>query len=108
MPNKSKRSWVQQHINDPYVKKAQQDGYRSRAVYKLLEIHQRYHLFKPGMTVIELGAAPGGWSQLLMELIHPKGYLLALDLLPIDPIEGVHFIQGDFTQDNIYEQLLNE
>src|SRR5580658_7113892 len=94
---KSSRRWLKEHFSDIYVKQAQQAGYRSRAVYKLLEIQERDRLFKPGMTVIDLGAAPGGWSQLIVKLIKPKGHLIALDLLPMDPIPGVDFIQGDFS-----------
>ena len=95
--SKSSREWLKEHFTDPYVKQAHKEGYRSRAVYKLLEIQERYRLFKPGMTVIDLGAAPGGWCQLVVKLIKPKGRLIALDLLPIEPIEGVEFIQGDFS-----------
>jgi len=102
----SSRRWLKEHFNDPYVKQAQQEGYRSRAVYKLLEIHQRDRLFKPGMTVVELGAAPGGWSQLVAKLVKPKGQIIALDILPMEPIEGVEFIQGDFSEDAVVEDLL--
>lgn len=101
MPSKSSRRWLKEHFSDTYVKQAQQAGYRSRAVYKLLEMHERYHLFKPGMTVIDLGAAPGGWSQLVVKLVKPSGKVIALDLLPIEPIEGVDFIQGDFADEAI-------
>jgi 23S rRNA (uridine2552-2'-O)-methyltransferase len=99
------RRWLREHFSDPYVKQAQQEGYRSRAVYKLLEIQERDRLFKPGMTVIDLGAAPGGWSQLVVKLIKPKGRLIALDLLPMDPIPGVEFIQGDFSDDAVLATL---
>lgn len=102
------RRWLREHFTDPYVKQAQQEGYRSRSVYKLLEIHQRDRLFKPGMTVIDLGAAPGGWCQLVVNLTKPNGRLIAMDLLPMEPIEGVTFIQGDFADEAILEQLLNE
>ncbi len=102
----SSHRWLKEHFNDPYVKKAQQEGYRSRAVYKLLEIHQRDRLFKPGMTVVDLGAAPGGWSQLVVKLIKPKGQIIALDILPMEPIEGVEFIQGDFSEDAVVDNLL--
>lgn len=101
----SSRRWLREHFTDPYVKQAHQEGYRSRAVYKLLELHERYHLFKPGMTVIDLGAAPGGWSQLVVKLIKPKGRVIAMDILPMDPIEGVDFMQGDFGQDEVLEAL---
>lgn len=101
----SSRRWLREHFTDPYVKQAQKEGYRSRAVYKLLEIQERGRLFKPGMTVVDLGAAPGSWSQLLLQFIRPKGRIIALDLLPMDPIEGVEFIQGDFSEDAVLKQL---
>lgn len=100
----SSRRWLKEHFSDPYVKQAQQMGYRSRAVFKLLEIQERDKLFKPGMTVIDLGAAPGGWCQVVAPLIKP-GKIIALDLLPMDPIEGVEFIQGDFSDDAVLQQL---
>jgi 23S rRNA (uridine2552-2'-O)-methyltransferase len=103
---KSSRRWLQEHFSDPYVKQAQQEGYRSRAVYKLQELQERDKLFKPGMTVIDLGAAPGGWSQLVVNLIGKKGRIIALDILPMDAIPGVEFIQGDFTENAILTELL--
>src|SRR5271163_3340697 len=108
MANKSSREWLKEHFTDPYVIQAQKAGYRSRAVYKLLEIQERYRLFKPGMTVIDLGAAPGGWCQLVVPLIKPNGRMIALDLLPMEPIEGVEFIQGDFSEEAIMQSLLSE
>src|SRR3990167_10684755 len=102
----SSRRWIREHFTDPYVKKAQQEGYRSRAVYKLLEIHQRDHLFKSGMTIVDLGSAPGGWAQLVTKLVKPKGKVMALDILPMDPIPDVEFIQGDFSEDAVVEDLL--
>ena len=102
----SSRRWLREHFTDPYVKKAQQEGYRSRAVYKLLEIHQRDHLFKSGMTIVDLGSAPGGWAQLVTKLVKPKGKVMALDILPMDPIPDVEFIQGDFSEDAVVEDLL--
>lgn len=110
MANKSdsSRRWLKEHFTDPYVKRAQQEGYRSRAVYKLLELQERYHLFKPGMTVIDLGAAPGGWSQLVIKYVQSKGRIIALDLLPMEPIPGVQFIQGDFSDDAVLQSLLQE
>jgi 23S rRNA (uridine2552-2'-O)-methyltransferase len=111
MPSKTSKSsgrWLQEHFSDPYVKQAQQAGYRSRAIYKLLEIQERDRLFKPGMTVIDLGAAPGGWLQLVSPLIKPKGRLIALDLLPIEPIEGVECIQGDFSDETVLQSLLTQ
>ncbi len=108
MPTKSSRRWLKEHFSDTYVKQAQQSGYRSRAVYKLLELQERYHLFKSGMTVIDLGAAPGGWSQLVVDLVKPKGRVIALDLLPMEPIDHVDFIQGDFSDDAILSMLLQQ
>jgi 23S rRNA (uridine2552-2'-O)-methyltransferase len=105
MANRSSARWLKEHFADPYVKQSHQTGYRSRAVYKLLELHKRYHLFKPGMEVIDLGAAPGGWSQLLVDFVKPKGQVTALDVLPMDPIDGVNFIQGDFTDKTVIEEL---
>src|ERR1700722_6965310 len=99
----SSRRWLKEHFTDPYVKQAQQDGYRSRAVYKLLEIQERDRLFKSGMIVVDLGAAPGGWSQLVVELVKPKGQVIALDLLYMDPIDGVDFIQGDFSSEEVLQ-----
>jgi 23S rRNA (uridine2552-2'-O)-methyltransferase len=101
----SSRRWLKEHFSDPYVKQAQQEGYRSRAVYKLLEIHQKDKLFKPGMTVVDLGAAPGGWCQLAVKLMQRKGRIIALDILPMDPIEGVEFIEGDFSEDAVIADL---
>lgn len=106
MPTKSSRRWLREHFNDTFVKQAQQAGYRSRAVYKLLELHERDKLFKPGMTVVDLGAAPGGWSQLVVELVGIKGHVFALDILPMEPIEGVDIIQGDFTENAQLDILL--
>lgn len=108
MPTKSSRRWLKEHFSDTYVKQAQQSGYRSRAVYKLLELQERYHLFKSGMTVIDLGAAPGGWSQLVVDLVKPKGRVIALDLLPMEPIDHVDFIQGDFSDEAILSMLLQQ
>ena len=105
---KSSQRWLKEHLADPYVKQAQQAGYRSRAVYKLLEIEERDHLFKPGMTVIDLGASPGAWSQLVVKLIQPHGHLIAVDLLTMDPIEGVDFIQGDFSNHALVNQLIDQ
>jgi len=105
MSSKSSRWWLKEHFSDVYVKKAQQEGYRSRAVYKLIEIQERDYLFKPGMIVVDLGAAPGGWSQLVSKLVKPKGQIIALDLLPMEAIEGVEFIQGDFSDDALIENL---
>ena len=105
MPSKSSGRWLREHFSDPYVKQAQQAGYRSRAVYKLLEIQSRDRLFKPGMVVVDLGAAPGSWSQLVAELVQPKGHVIALDILPMAPLPHVDFILGDFTSDVVLQTL---
>jgi 23S rRNA (uridine2552-2'-O)-methyltransferase len=102
---KSSRRWLDRHFNDEYVKRAQQEGYRSRAAYKLLEIQTKDRLLKPGMRVVDLGAAPGGWSQVSRKLAGEQGQVVALDLLPMEPISGVTFIQGDFREDGPLEQL---
>src|SRR5580700_2840937 len=102
----SSRRWLREHFSDTYVKQAREAGYRSRAVFKLKEIQERDRLFKPGMNVVDLGAAPGGWSQYAIKLIQPKGSIIAIDLLPMEPIAGVEFIQGDFTDDALLEQIL--
>lgn len=105
---KSSRRWLREHFSDPYVKQAQQAGYRSRAIYKLQELQERDRLFKPGMTVVDLGAAPGGWSQLLVNLVGKKGRVIALDILPMAAIPGVEFIQGDFTDEAILSELMQQ
>ncbi len=100
--SKTSKQWMQEHVTDPYVQRAQKDGYRSRAAYKLLEIDQRDHLLKPGPVVVDLGATPGGWSQVAAA----KGCkVIALDLLPLQPIPGVEFIQGDFREEAVLNQL---
>jgi 23S rRNA (uridine2552-2'-O)-methyltransferase len=105
--SKSSRRWLREHFSDPYVKQAQQEGFRSRAVYKLLELQERDKLFKQGMTVIDLGAAPGGWSQIVANLVGKNGRVIALDILPMDPLPGVEFIHGDFSEEVILSELLN-
>jgi len=106
MAKSKNRDWIKQHINDPYVKQSQKDGYRSRASYKLLEIVEKERMIRPGMTVVDLGSAPGGWSQVASRLVGHEGRLHSLDILPMDPIAGVDFIQGDFTEQNIFDDLL--
>lgn len=96
---KNSRDWVQRHLNDPFVKKAQEEGYRSRAVYKLQEIDDRERFLKPGAVVVDLGSAPGGWSQLAIKKVGSKGKVVAIDLLPMDLISGVIFIQADFSEE---------
>lgn len=100
------RNWMQEHLNDPFVKRAQLDGYRSRATYKLLEIDDRQRLLRPGMTVVDLGAAPGGWSQLAARRVRPGGTVIALDRLEMEPLEGVHFLRADFEEEAGLAQLL--
>lgn len=103
---KSSARWLREHFTDEYVKRAQKEGYRSRAVYKLLEIHEKDRLLRPGLTVVDLGAAPGGWSQLAAQLVGGRGAVIALDLLPMEPLPGVGFIQGDFRETAVLERLL--
>jgi len=105
--SKSSGRWLDEHFNDQYVKKSQQDGYRSRASYKLLEIQDKDKLIKPGMSVLDLGSAPGGWSQVAVELVGKKGRVVASDILPMEPIDGVDFVQGDFTELDVYEQIIH-
>jgi 23S rRNA (uridine2552-2'-O)-methyltransferase len=105
--SKSSARWLKEHFNDPYVKRAQQEGYRSRSAYKLLEIQERDHLIKPGMVVVDLGAAPGGWSQLSANWVGKEGRVFALDILPMDPLPDVTFIQGDFQEDAVFQALLS-
>ena len=102
----SSKAWLKEHRDDPYVQQAQRDGYRSRACYKLLELQERDQLIRPGMTVLDLGSAPGGWSQVAAELVGHSGRVIASDILPMDSIAGVDFIQGDFTCDEVFEQIL--
>lgn len=102
----SSKAWLKEHREDPYVQQAVRDGYRSRACYKLLEINQRDKLLRPGMTVVDLGSAPGGWSQVAAELVGHKGRVVASDILPMEPLAGVEFIQGDFTEDAVFDALL--
>lgn len=104
--SKSSKRWLKEHFNDDYVKRAQALGYRSRAVFKLLEIQEKDNIIKPGMTVVDLGAAPGGWSQVAADIVGDKGRVIAVDLLPIDALAGVECLQGDFTSDEILSQLL--
>jgi len=99
------RNWMNEHVNDSYVKKAKKAGYRARSAFKLEEIDKRDRLIRPGMNVVDLGAAPGSWCQYARTRLGKKDHLVAVDLLPIDPIEGVVFIQGDFTEDRIRSQL---
>ncbi len=106
--SKSSKKWLQEHFNDMYVKKAQAEGYRSRAIYKLKEIDEKERLLKPGMTVVDLGAAPGGWTQYVSEKLDGRGKIIAVDLLLMDALAGVDFILGDFRDDSVLQQLLNK
>lgn len=102
---KTSKAWMKEHVNDFFVKQAKKDGYRSRAAYKLLEIHERDKLLKPGMAVVDLGAAPGSWSQVVANKIGVNGKIVALDLLEMAPMPGVEFIQGDFREGGILNEL---
>lgn len=104
--SKSSKRWLHEHESDPYVQRARQEGYRSRASYKLLELHERDRLLRPGMTVLDLGAAPGGWSQVAEKLVGERGAVIASDILSMDSLAGVTFVQGDFTDDDIYQAIL--
>lgn len=103
--SKSSNRWLKEHFSDIYVKRAKQEGFRARSVYKLMEIQERYRIIKPNIVVVDLGAAPGGWSEYVAQLIGLEGRIFALDILPMQPIKGVDFIQGDFTQDSIVKDL---
>ena len=102
---KSSRRWLDRHFSDAYVKRAQQEGYRSRAAYKLLEIQERDRVLRPGMAIVDLGAAPGGWSQVARRLVGQGGQVFALDILPMEPIADVTFLLGDFREDAVLDQL---
>ena len=104
---KSSRRWLDEHESDVYVKKARESGYRSRAVFKLEEIQRTDRIIKPGMTILDLGAAPGGWSQLAVKLLQGRGRIVALDILPMDAIVGVEFIQGDFSDEQVLATLVD-
>jgi len=103
--SKSSTRWLQEHFSDPYVKRAQAEGWRSRAVFKLEELIERDRLLKPGMTVVDLGAAPGGWTQMVRGRLGEKGRVIALDILPMQGIAGVDFILGDFREESVLKQL---
>jgi 23S rRNA (uridine2552-2'-O)-methyltransferase len=105
--SKSSHRWLKEHFDDEYVKRAQREGWRSRAVFKLEEIQEKDRILKPGMTVVDLGAAPGGWSQYALGLVGRKGVIVATDILPMEPLPGVEFVQGDFREDAVLEDLLN-
>lgn len=104
--SKSSAEWLKEHVDDIYVKRAQQDGYRTRASYKLLELDEKDKLLRAGMTVIDLGSAPGGWSQVVAQKLNGNGTVIASDILPMDAIADVTFIQGDFTEESVFNELL--
>jgi len=108
MPKRTKSSarWLAEHAADPYVKRAHEEGWRSRAAFKLEEIQQSDRLLRPGMTIVDLGAAPGGWSQYAARLLQGQGRIIALDILPMPAIPGVEFIEGDFSSEEVFDQLL--
>ena len=105
--SKSSGSWLKEHFDDEYVKLSQKEGYRSRAIYKLKEIQQKDKLIRPGMQVVDLGAAPGGWSQYATELVGESGRVVASDILSIDPLPFVEFVQGDFTEESVLNEILD-
>ena len=103
---KTSNAWLAEHVNDHYVQSAQKDGYRARAAYKLLEINDKDKLLTPGAVVVDLGATPGSWSQVAAKLVGRNGQVLALDILPMDPLDGVEFIQGDFREQAVLDELV--
>ena len=105
---KTSKAWMREHVTDPYVRRAKQEGYRSRSAYKLMEVLEKDRLVRPGMTVVDLGAAPGGWSQVLAPLVGSAGRVIALDVLEMAPVEGVAFIRGDFSETATLERLEKE
>ena len=105
--SKSSGDWLKEHFDDEFVKRSQKEGYRSRAIYKLQEIQQKDNLIRPNMQVVDLGAAPGGWSQYAVELVGGNGRVVASDILAIDPLPFVEFIQGDFTEESVLNEILD-
>jgi 23S rRNA (uridine2552-2'-O)-methyltransferase len=104
--SKSSSRWLEEHVNDPFVKQAQIDGYRSRASYKLLEINTKDKLIHPNGLVVDLGSAPGGWTQVSTKLVGHRGRVIASDILPMDSIAGAEFIQGDFTEESVFDEIM--
>jgi 23S rRNA (uridine2552-2'-O)-methyltransferase len=102
----SSQKWLERQLNDPYVARAKREGYRSRAAFKLLEIDEKYKILKPGQKIVDLGAAPGGWSQIAAKVVGPKGKVVGIDLLPIDPMAGVEFIELDFLDESAPGKLI--
>lgn len=107
MRSKTSKRWLKEHFDDKYVQQAQADGYRSRAAYKLLEIQEKDRLIRPGMTVVDLGAAPGGWTQVAAQLVGDHGFVLASDILAMDPVAGVTFVEGDFREEFVYQAIID-
>ena len=105
--SKSSTAWLKEHFSDPYVKEAQRLGLRSRAVFKLIEIQKKDRIIKPGMTVVDLGSAPGGWSQYAAQEVGKNGCVIASDILPMDELDGVEFIQGDFTENEVLKKIMD-
>ncbi|KPN70845.1 23S rRNA (uridine(2552)-2'-O)-methyltransferase RlmE [Neisseria sp. 83E34] len=103
--SKSSKAWLNEHVNDHYVHKAQKEGYRARAAYKLLEINEKDKLIKQGTVLADLGSAPGSWSQVAAKLVGSNGAVFALDILPMDPVQGVSFIQGDFREESVLQEF---
>ena len=101
----SSKQWLRRHVNDPFVQRAKKEGYRSRSAYKLTEIDERDKVLRPGLVVVDLGSAPGGWSQVAAKRVGPKGRVLAIDLLQMDPVPGVDFLRGDFTSETALDAL---
>ncbi len=102
---RTSNAWLHEHVTDPYVQRAKAEGYRSRAAFKLMEIDERDHLIRPGEVVVDLGATPGGWSQVAAQRMRGRGRVIALDLLEMEPLHGVEFIQGDFREDDVLHVL---
>lgn len=107
-PRPTSKAWMHEHLNDEFVKRAQREGYRARSAYKLIEIDDKDHLIKPGMTIVDLGATPGSWSQVALQRLKGRGHVIALDLLEMQPINGVDFIQGDFREEATLLALENK
>jgi 23S rRNA (uridine2552-2'-O)-methyltransferase len=105
--SKSSNQWLQEHVNDPYVKQAQRDGYRSRSSYKLIQLDEKDKLIRPGMLIVDLGSAPGGWSQVAGRIVGERGRVIATDILPMEPLKNVEFVQGDFTEQAVLQQVLH-
>lgn len=105
--SKTSKAWLREHVSDHYVHLAKQHGYRARAAFKLLEIHEKDKLIKPGMVIVDLGAAPGSWSQVARQVLKDSGAVFALDILPMAPLPGVQFFQGDFREEQVLQDFLN-